>query len=103
MPMIWLSFGWMILNACWKRFHETDFRSQGRVEAFAWAAAACLSEAVKAQIEIPGAGILCLCFHLARVHFHPRILQAVTTHLVIAKGTEQDGCSEGREAVEGKA
>lgn len=55
------------------------------------------------QIEIPGAGILCLCFHLARVHFHPRILQAVTTHLVIAERTDQDGCSEGREDVEGKA
>ena len=53
------------------------------MEVFGGGAAACLSEVVKAQgLEIPGAGILFLCFPLAHVHFHPRILQIVVRHLV---------------------
>lgn len=57
------------------------------MEVFGGGAAACLSEVVKAQgLEIPGAGILFLCFPLAYDRFHPRILQTVVRHLVINKG-----------------
>lgn len=56
------------------------------MEVFGGGAAACLSEVGKAQgLEIPDAHILFLCFQLAHVHIHPRILQTVTRHLVISK------------------
>lgn len=45
------------------------------MEVFGGGAAACFAEDVKAQdLEIPDAGILFLCFPLALIHFHPRIL-----------------------------
>lgn len=57
------------------------------MEVFGRGAATCFAEDLKAQdLEIPDAGVLFLCFPLALIHFHPRILQTVMRHLVKRAG-----------------